>query len=114
MVTSMDFQPKPTKRFWVAKPIYNPITIGFEPKADYWTVGIFAPVNQLSVGFPPIELSPNTILSGLRLSHEVAAKLADLFEKERLSATSGNRPAYYQWILRRLFRMDNQFSKEVL
>jgi len=94
------------QRFWVAKPIYNQISIGFSPKADYWTVaGNFAPADCLvrltelselvsngqkdwfSVGFPHYEftnarsglMENKTILSGLRLNHEEAIKLADLF-----------------------------------
>jgi hypothetical protein len=26
------------QRFWVAKPIYNQISVGFDPKVDFWTV----------------------------------------------------------------------------
>lgn len=106
------------QRFWVAKPIYNQISIGFSPKADYWTVaGDFAPADCFSVGFPHYEftnarmvicgerppvsglMENKTILSGLRLNYEEAIQLADLFEKERLASIADKRPAYYQRIL---------------
>ena len=91
----MYFQPKPTKRFWVAKPIYNQISIGFEPKADYWTVA-GEPENYFVIGFPQTK----TILTTLRLTEETATKLADAFENERVSAILERRPAFYYRILR--------------
>lgn len=95
---NMDFQPKTTERFWVPKPVYKQISVGFESEVDYWTVGTFALASYFSVGN-----SKETILTGFQLTYEAAVKLANLFEKERLSALSMRRPAYYQRILKLFF-----------
>lgn len=90
------FENQLTKRFWVAKPIYKQISVGFDQQVDYWTVaGDFAPENHFAVGAPQTK----TVLTSLRLTEEMAKKLAEDFEKERVSSMLEGRPAFYYLIL---------------
>jgi len=89
---------QPTTKFWVAKPVYKEISI-LCPVVDYWTVaGDFTPENRFVVSFPQTK----TVLTALRLTKETATKLAEAFEKERVSSILEKRPAFYLRILRQI------------